>query len=152
MTRTWGYPKLSKTKALNPVKSNDPTSEDKDKDQYLDWLKAEVQKAYGRPAYYVRTEAVHEAIEGNTVWLGEVEVFGLIGHAQAKRCFAWGHDFDRSDTKGRVIAVLETPSMGSAQHAVRLQLAKDLSTLALQADSFWSRPPDQGQGDFSMQW
>lgn len=133
------------------MKSNDPAIEDKDKDQYLDWLKAEVQEAYGCPVYYVRAEIVHEAIEGNTVWLGDVEVFGLIGHAQARRCFAWGHDFDRSDTKGRIIAVLETPSVGSAQHAVRLQLAKDLSTLALQTDSFWSRPPYQGQGDFSLQ-
>jgi hypothetical protein len=99
-----------------------------DKDEYLDWLKAEIQHAYNCPAYFLRTEMVHERIEGNTVWLGDVEIFCLVGHSQAKRCFAWGHDFDRSDLKGKPVAILEMLPVLFAQNAVRTQLAKDLET------------------------
>ena len=98
------------------------------KDHYLDWLKAHIQEAHNHPAYYLRTETVHELIEGNTVWLGEVEVFGLIGHPEAKRCFAWGHSYDRSDTNGRVVTALERFPTFFAQNAVRVQLGSDLSS------------------------
>ena len=95
-------------------------------DDYLDWLKAEIGREYGCPAYYIRTDIVHEEVDGNTVWHGEVEVFGLIGHPHAKRCFAWGHEHDQSDPKGRLVIALEALPIVSAQNAVRIQLIKDL--------------------------
>jgi hypothetical protein len=100
------------------------------KDDYLDWLKAHIQREHNYPAYYLRTETVREDIEGNTVWLGEVEVFGLIGHPEAKRCFTWGHSYDRSDSNGRVVFALERLPIVSAQSALRAQLANDLRSAA----------------------
>ena len=100
------------------------------KDHYLDWLKAHIQHAHNCPAYYVRTEMVHEEIEGNTVWFGGVEVFGLIGHSEAKRCFAWGHIYNQSDTNGKVAIALEVMPIASAQNAVRAQLINDLRCAA----------------------
>jgi hypothetical protein len=99
------------------------------KDDYLDWLKAHVQHAHNCPAYYLRTERVHEDIEGNNIWRGEVEVFALIGHAQAKRCFAWGHNDERSEPNGKVVVVLELPPIFFVQNAVRTQLAEDLRSV-----------------------
>ena len=101
------------------------------KEEYLDWLKANAEHTLGCPAYYLRTEIVREAIEGHTVWLGEVGVFGLIGHLEAKRCFAWGHAYDRSETNGDIVVVLEQLPTPSAQHAVRAQLRKDLEQVPL---------------------
>jgi len=96
------------------------------KDEYLDCLKAEIEQKHNCPAYYLRTEAVHETIEENTVWQGDVEIFCLIGHEVAKRCFAWGHSFDRSDSQGEFIITLDQLPAVSAQNAVRIQLVKDL--------------------------
>jgi hypothetical protein len=95
-------------------------------DDYLDWLKAHIQQRHNCPAYYLRTERAREDIEGNNVWRGEVEVFALIGHTEAKRCFAWGHNEEGSDPNGKVVVVLELPPIFSVQNAVRAQLAKDL--------------------------
>jgi len=97
------------------------------KKEYLDWVKLQIENGQCCPAYFLHTETVHEEIEGNTVWLGNVEVFGLIGHSEAKRCFAWGHEYDRSDPNGEVVVALELPPIVSAQTALRAQLAKDLS-------------------------
>jgi hypothetical protein len=100
------------------------------KDDYLDCLKAHIGREHNCPAYYLRTETLHEQIDGNTVWTGEVEVFGLIGHPQAKRCFAWGHAADRSDAAGTIVTVLELIPVFSAQNAVQFQLAKDIGPIA----------------------
>ena len=96
------------------------------KEDYLDVVKAQIEHAYSCPAYYLRTEAVVEAIEENVIWQGEVEVFGLIGHSQAKRCFAWGHAYDRSALDGKIVIALEILPTVSPQNAVRAQLANDL--------------------------
>jgi hypothetical protein len=70
------------------------------KDEDLDCLKAEIEQTHKCPAHFIRTETVNVAIAGKSAWLGEVGVFGLIGHLEAKRCFAWGHGPDRVDPKG----------------------------------------------------
>jgi hypothetical protein len=97
-------------------------------DEYLDWVKAEIEEAYNCPAYYLRTELVQETMDGETLWAGEVQVFGLIGHEKAKRCFAWGHDSHNSSQAGRLIMMLAIPPSLSAQAAVRLQLVKAVTS------------------------
>jgi len=100
-------------------------------DDYLDWLKSEIGREYGCPAYYIRTVLVHEEVAGNTFWHGAVEIFGLIGHPSAKRCFAWGHEDDQSGPNGRLVITLEALPVVSAQNAVRVQLIKDLDGAGL---------------------
>jgi hypothetical protein len=102
-----------------------------DKNEYLDWLKADIEREYNCPAFYLRTETVHETLEGNTVWLGDVEIFGLIGHLEARRCFAWGHEHEGSGSGGRLVMMLSIPPVVSAPNAVRIQLLKELKSRRL---------------------
>jgi hypothetical protein len=69
---------------------------------------------------------VHEVFRGQTVWLGEVELFDLTGHPKAKRACAWGHLDGAKDERTRFVAVLEIPSVDSAQKAVQVQIVKDI--------------------------
>jgi len=92
------------------------------KDDYLDCLKAEIGRECGCPAYFIRTDTVHEESDGKTIWHGEVEVFGLIGHPGAKHCFAWNHGRNRNDPNGELVIALEILPLTSARRAVQAQL------------------------------
>lgn len=78
---------------------------------------------HGCEAEYMETAPVHEVFRGQTVWLGDVEVFDLIGHPKAKRCFAWAHETD-SGSK-RFVAVLELPPVDSPENAVRASIIEE---------------------------
>ena len=60
-----------------------------------------------------------EIFQGKTVWDGVVEVFELSGHAQAKRCYAWGHWEDEAGKQTRIVTVLGVPPVDSPLAAVR---------------------------------
>jgi hypothetical protein len=51
---------------------------------------------------------------------GTVEVFDLIGHAKAKRCYAWSYQ-DGGETKST--AVLELPPVDSPKSAIKVAIA-----------------------------
>ncbi len=68
----------------------------------------------------------HELFRGKTVWQGDIEVFDLIGHPKAKRCYAWSHLDGAKDERTRFVAVLEIPFVVSAETAVRVQIVKDV--------------------------
>ena len=53
------------------------------------------------------TVPVHEVFRGKTVWQGDVEVFDLIGHPKAKRCYGWSHGEPEE-----FIAILEFTARG----------------------------------------
>lgn len=55
---------------------------------------------------------MNERFEGQTVWIGEVLVFELLGHPTAKKCYAWEVD-------GRVTAVLHAGPVNSPVNAAR---------------------------------
>jgi hypothetical protein len=55
-----------------------------EKNSVLGWLLAGI---FNGP----HLSPVHETFQGQTVWAGEVEVFDLVGHPKAKRCYAWAH-------------------------------------------------------------
>jgi hypothetical protein len=59
---------------------------------------------------------VSEKFLGQTVWVGDVEVFDLEGHPQGKRCFAWGFKDDAG--KWHYVAVI-SPPIKTATDAVR---------------------------------
>ena len=71
-------------------------------------------------ALYVRSVPINEEFEGITAWQGIVDVFNLVGHPNAKRCYAWTYK-ERRETK--FTAVLEIPPIDSAESAVRAAIA-----------------------------
>jgi hypothetical protein len=86
---------------------------------YLAELTAKIYLLHGCGARHIQTVPVKEIFEGKTVWDGEVEVFDLIGHAKAKRCYAWGYTNEKHPDKLDVVAVLEIPPVMSPETAVR---------------------------------
>jgi hypothetical protein len=63
--------------------------------------------------------AVSERFEEQMAWQGVVEVFALIKHPNAKRCYAWNYDVHGEET---FISVLEIPPVCSAQSAVKIAI------------------------------
>ena len=90
-------------------------------EKYVQVLRELVQKRYGCPTRYAQTVAVKEEVNGQTVWAGNIEIFDLAGHAQARQCFAWG----QKDAEGRMqyVTSLKVPPVDTARHAVQAYLA-----------------------------
>ena len=85
------------------------------KKEYLERLKLTIEHLHNCAARYERTEHVHETFQGQTVWNGEVEVFGISGHPKAKRCYGWSHGEPEE-----FITILELPPVDSPQSAVKV--------------------------------
>ncbi len=83
---------------------------------YLAELKSTIRRLYRCEASHSRTEAVKEVVNGQVMWEGNVEVFALLGHDDALRCYAWGHLHE--DAKWEVTTVLAIPPVVSASSAV----------------------------------
>jgi hypothetical protein len=66
---------------------------------------------------------VLETFQGRIVWDGEVEVFALIGHADAQTCYAW--IYEKDDEGERYFAVLGKPPISSARAAVRAMILSE---------------------------
>lgn len=68
-------------------------------------------------AVHHETVPVHETIDGKTIWKGDVEVFHLNGHPEAKRCYAWWHD-QKGDGE-RFVTVLDKLLINTPEKAVK---------------------------------
>jgi hypothetical protein len=79
---------------------------------------------HGCKATWVESVAVKEIFEGETVWEGVVQVFDLIDHPRAKRCYAWSHGLDKSK-KRRFFAVLHEGTVDSVEKAVRAAIISE---------------------------
>jgi hypothetical protein len=75
---------------------------------------------HGCESRYVRSVPVLEVFNGLVAWEGVVEVFDLIGHPKAKRCYAWSFE-DGKQT--RSVTVLELPPVDSPEAAVKIAIA-----------------------------
>ena len=95
------------------------------KQDYLQSVKLAVEHLHKCSAVWSTTELVHEVFRGQTVWAGWVEVFDLIGHPKAKRCYAWSHREGPNDQGERFVAVLEIPPVESAKTAVQASIMAD---------------------------
>jgi hypothetical protein len=96
------------------------------KQDYLAQVQVAVQQLHNCTAIWSETVPAHELFRGKTVWQGDIEVFDLIGHPKAKRCYAWSHLDGAKDERTRFVAVLEIPFVVSAETAVRVQIVKDV--------------------------
>jgi hypothetical protein len=63
---------------------------------------------------------VTEFFKGEIACDGDVEVFDLIDHPQANRCYAWSYEQDRAT---HATVVLKLPPVDSPQTAVKVAIA-----------------------------
>ncbi len=90
--------------------------------EYLAHLVKAIKATHGCEARHVESVPVRETFKGKTVWEGDVEVFDLVGHPKAQRCYAWAYD---TGTGSRTLAVLELPPVISPITAVRAGIVTD---------------------------
>jgi hypothetical protein len=88
-----------------------------------DRLRDAIQRLHGCQSHHVESVAVTETFRGKTVWQGTVEVFDLVGHPKASRCYAWSHQTDAGGEK--FYAVLALPPVDSPRKAVQAAVAAD---------------------------
>jgi len=89
---------------------------------YIEELQDIIRKTHGCESRYVESVPVKETFRGQTVWEGIVEVFDLVEHPEASRCYAWGH---HADKQSRYVAVLKLPPVDSPLAAVRASVVSD---------------------------
>ena len=80
-----------------------------------DTLRDTIRRVHGCDSRWLKSEPVAE-----TYWKGEVQVFEVIGHATAKRCYGWSQSVGR---ERRMHVVLEGVAVDSAAKAVRATIA-----------------------------
>jgi len=83
-------------------------------------LQKAIKETHDCDSRHIDSVPVVERFEGKIAWKGTVEVFGLIGHPQAKRAYAWTY---RDGKQNTTIAVLEIPPVDSPQSAVKVVMA-----------------------------
>jgi hypothetical protein len=88
--------------------------------QYLAHLAKAIKATHGCNSKHLEQVPVCETFQGKKVWEGNVEVFDLVGHTKAQRCYAWAYDVE---TGSRTVAVLELPPVISPITAVRAAIA-----------------------------
>ena len=81
-------------------------------------LQDAIRNLHGCESRFVESVTVTETHEGRTVWDGVVQVFDLIDHPEATRCYVWSHAVDDSENR-RFVAVLHQPPVDSPEAAVR---------------------------------
>jgi hypothetical protein len=94
--------------------------------EQVEELRAVISKLHGCDSRHVESVPLHEIFMQTTFWKGIVEVFDLIDHPKAKRCYAWRHLDGEHDESIRYAAVLEIPPVISPQTAVMALAFNDL--------------------------
>ncbi len=81
-------------------------------------LKKAIQNMHNCGAEWQEVIPVKEVFQGQTVWEGTVQVFNLIAHPSANRCYAWSYVVGESGRR-RFCAVLHQGPVDSPENAVR---------------------------------
>ena len=92
---------------------------------YILQLIQAIKRLYGCKATHVETVPVVEEFQGKVIWQGEVEVFD-VNHRQAKRAYAWAHEYGEGGKRQNVVAVLGLPPVDSPQTAVKIAIAAEI--------------------------
>jgi hypothetical protein len=94
--------------------------------EYREQVRQAVEKLHNCRATHLCTEPVKEVFQGKTLWDGEVEIYGLIGHPKAATAYAWMHLDGPADSLDRYVAVLGIPPVDSAQNAVKAAIVAEI--------------------------
>jgi len=86
-----------------------------------------IRERHGCESHHVASVPLHErTLDGRqTLWKGDVQVFQLVGHATAKRAYAWSEP--ALGGKRHLVAVLHAPPVDSPEAALRASLVADTS-------------------------
>lgn len=96
-------------------------------DGYILRLQNAIRSLNGCESGYVETITVSESVhsfQSEKSWQGEVLVFEIHHHPQAKRAYAWSHALEDGQT--RHVVVLEIPPVTSPQTAVQAAIAAQI--------------------------
>ena len=74
-----------------------------------------IRETHGARSQLIERVSVVETFEDDTVWEGEVLVFGLLDHPSTSKCYAWEVD-------GHVTTVLHAGPVDSPLAAVRASI------------------------------
>ena len=89
----------------------------------IDDIRSAVQTIHHCAARHAASVPVREMFDDKVVWEGVVEVFDLLRHPQAIRCYAWRF---MDGNEPRYVTVLELPPVDSPQTAVKVAIAASL--------------------------
>jgi hypothetical protein len=101
---------------LNPQDGLKPVP---NKADYISALRAVILRMHGCQSVHLRTEHVHETVQGRTVWDEHVEVFILTQHPKADTAYAWAQLEGPEDEEVRYVVVLGRPPVIDAKTAVQ---------------------------------
>lgn len=90
-------------------------------EKYIQALRNTIQQRHRCISRYILTVAVKSEISGQNGWQGNVEVFDLAGHPQARQCYAWG--FKDESGHWQYVAILKVTPVDSPQKAVESHIA-----------------------------
>lgn len=93
---------------------------------YIERIKQVIFHLHKVDSDHVESVPVEERFQGRTIWKGIVEVFNLIRHPKAKRCYAWAHRKGQNDQDERFVTVLEVPPVKDAHTAVQVAIAAEV--------------------------
>ena len=91
----------------------------------MESLKKAVLDLHGCDSNWVESVPITETFQGAVVWDGIVEVFDLVNHPTANRCYAWSHATEGE--KRRFVAVLHQGPVDSPEKAVRAAIVQEQS-------------------------
>lgn len=89
---------------------------------YRKRLKKAIRDLHGVGATWVATTPVHEVFNGQTVWMGDVEMFILTGHPKTDTCYAWSYFEGENNETEQFVAVLKIPPVESPEAAVKVAM------------------------------
>ena len=78
---------------------------------------------HGCDSTWAESVPLKEMFQGQTVWEGIVQVFDLVDHPSASRCYAWSHETDAGNR--RYVAVLHQGPIDSPEKAVRAAIVQE---------------------------
>jgi hypothetical protein len=88
------------------------------KKQIIGSLKNVILNLHNCKSKGVESIPIKEEFEGETVWEGVVQVFNLIDHPVAPKCYAWSYLVDNKGKKKFVVALHQDP-VNSPEDAVK---------------------------------
>ena len=87
-------------------------------------LQTAVERMHNCTAQWIEPVQVKEEFQDQIVWKGVVQVFKLIDHPSANKCYAWSYIIDELG-KRKFIAVLHEGPVNSPQNAVKAAIVNE---------------------------
>ena len=93
---------------------------------YIRALQAAIRDAEGCDSKHVESVPVKDVNRDKTIWEGVVEVFDLVNHPKAKRCYAWGRATTSRGNEVRLVVVLGVKPVDTPFKAVQVSILADV--------------------------